>query len=103
MDWITILVQLAFGWAVKKWPVLATWPNKLIPVFNFILAILIKLSGVTAVHADTTSAVPLQAAHHPGWWAFWTFIQPVLLNTLLATGIFSTGKNIQQHLKGKTP
>lgn len=92
MDPITVVIQLVFGWLVKKWPALKGWPNRLIPVFNFVLALLIQLAGVvTDAHAGTGV---LKAT---GSW-LWGVLGPALLNTLISTGIFSTGKNIQQHI-----
>lgn len=100
MDALTVVLQLVFGFLIKKWPALKAWPNRLIPIFNLVLAILIQLAQAATAHAQAGAA---PAAHHPGWWAFWQFIQPVLLNTLLSTGIFSTGKNIVQQASGNTP
>ena len=104
MDFLTIVLQLVFGWLIKKWPVLASWPSKLIPIFNAILAILVRLvttlSSGTA-HADSlgVSLLPQPQHHHPGWWAVWIFIQSVLLNTVVATGIFSGTKNAIEHFR----
>ena len=92
-DPITILIQLAFGYAVKHWPALKAWPNKLIPVMNLVVGILVQLAGPALAHAQAGTDGPA----HPGWWAVWCFIQPVIVNTLLSTGIFSASKNVVQH------
>lgn len=107
MDFLTIIIQLVFGWLVKRWPALANWPNKLIPVFNAIIAVIIQIvAALTSVAhaADSLAVTALPQSHvggHPGWWALWHFLQPVVMNTILSTGIFSTAKNIKQHLAGE--
>lgn len=98
MDVVMVLVQLAFGVLVKHWPPLAAWPNKLIPVFNLALALLIKLGAATVAHADTSG---LETHAHPGWWAVWCFLKPVIASTLASTGLFSAAKNAQQHFASK--
>ena len=97
MDLLTLALQLVFRLAVKKWPPLAKWPNRLIPVFNAILAALVQL-GTGVAHADSLTVLPQAHIGHPGWCAVWHFMQPVLLNTLLSTGIFSSVKNVGAHL-----
>lgn len=100
MDVVMLLVQLAFGLLVKHWPPLAAWPNRLIPLFNLALAVLAKLGQVSLAHADTGG---LETHAHPGWWAVWCFLKPVIATTLASTGIFSSVKNVQQHLAASTP
>lgn len=102
MDLLTIVLQLLFGWAVSKWPPLAAWPNRLIPVFNAILAALVQLGSSVAHASDSLSVTVLPQAHHghPGWWAVWQFVQPILLNTVISSGIFSSVKNVGGHLRG---
>jgi uncharacterized membrane protein YhdT len=94
-DFITVAAQLVFGFLVKKWPALKAWPNKLIPVFNLALAVLLKLAGVGVASAQAVAEQGHPA--HPGWLSVWCFVQPLLINTLISTGIFSAGKNINQH------
>jgi hypothetical protein len=100
-DPITLISQLLFGFLVKKWPALALVPNKLIPVFNAVLAVLIQLVHPVQANADSLTVVPIQHGH-PGWWGLWQFLQPVLLNTLLSTGIFSSVKNVGEHVGNKS-
>lgn len=86
---VLLLVQLGFGALVKKWSVLASWPNKLIPVFNLALAVLVKLAGPGEANAGLFSAVGKN-------------LLPILVEsvaqTLIATGVHSSGKNIWQSL-----
>lgn len=95
MDPITVVLQLVWGYLVKHWPVLAAWPNRLIPIMNFILAVLLQLAGVGTAHADTGGTLRTVG----GW--LWGVLGPALLNTLVSTGIFSTAKNVHQHIKGQ--
>lgn len=107
MDAVTILLQLLLGQLIRKWPVLKAWPDRLIPIFNAILALIVQIvAALTSVaHAADSLAVtvlPQPVPHgHPGWWAVWHFVQPIILNTLLSSGIFSTQKNVVEHFKGK--
>jgi hypothetical protein len=108
MDLLTVIIQLIFGQLVRKWKFLETWPNKLIPVFNAVAAILVQVvAALTSVaHAADSLSVTMMpqssASHgHPGWWAVWHFLSPVVFNTLLSTGIFSAQKNVVEHMQGR--
>ena len=104
MDALTVALQLLFGVLVKKWPVFAGWSNRLVPVFNAILAAVIQALAIlrpTEAHAAADSlftTLPTPIHGHPGWSAVWAFLQPVILNTLCATGIFSSVKNVGGHI-----
>lgn len=105
MDLTTIILQLLFGWAVRKWPPLKNWSNRLIPVMNAILAAIVQAIAATTAHAADSLAVtvlPAPPVHHghPGWFAIWVFLQPVILNTLVSSGLFSSVKNVRDHIKG---
>lgn len=89
-DPLVVVAQLVFGFVVKKWPVLAAWPNKLIPIFNFILAILIGLAGGVAHSADFGSFF----SH-----GFGKVLVNAAFNTILSTGTHSFGKNFLQQVK----
>ena len=98
MDFLTVVLQLLFGWLIKKWPALAAWPSKLIPLFNLILAILIRLGAglVAPAHAaDSLGVTGTPSAVHGQPW--WIAAVAVLLNTLVSTGIFSAVKNVGEH------
>lgn len=82
------VVQLLVGLAVKRWSSLAAVPNKLIPLLNFLLAVLIKIGGPATAGASVlgdlgrASPILLQAA----------------VQTILTTGLHSVAKNYWQHL-----
>ena len=91
------IVQLLWGFAVKRLPALAKWPNKLIPVFNFVLAFLANVAVPQPAHAGVL-AMPIAAIHLPGFLAVavhaaWT----AFLQTLVVTGLHSSLKNVGQH------
>ena len=92
---VLTIVQLAFGFLVKKWATLATWPNKLIPLFNAGLAVLVKLAAPAEAHADTIAIAAVLGLK-------WDWLKAVLVEavgqTLLSTGIHSTGKNLLQQI-----
>jgi len=91
-DPITIVVQIVLGLIVKHWPALASLPNKLIPVFNFVIAILIGLGTGQA-----------EAGGLGGFFSggFGQLLVNAALNTLLSTGTHSMGKNFLQQLTRK--
>ena len=81
--------QLLFGLAIKKVPALEAWPNKLIPLFNGVLALLIKLAGP----ADANASGIGDALR-----GFGSLALEAALQTLLTTGIHSSAKNVWQNL-----
>jgi hypothetical protein len=87
---VLLVVQLAFGLLVKRLPALANVPNKLIPVLNALLAILIKLGGPGVAGAGVF-----------GWIAprLGDIVLQSLLQTALATGVHSSAKNVWQNIK----
>lgn len=87
---VLLLVQLVFGALVKKWSVLASWPNRLIPLFNAILAILINLAGPGVANAGLFSKITPVLGQ---------VILQAIGSTLLATGVHSTAKNVWQSIK----
>lgn len=91
MDAIIItIIQLLFGKLVKSHPSLASFPNKAIPVVNFILALLIKLAEPVLANAGGLGSV-LRGVQNVALAA--------LVQTLLTTGIHSTAKNVWQNVK----
>jgi len=87
---VLLITQLVFGALVKKWSVLASWPNRLIPLFNALLAVLIKLAGPGVAGAGVFGAI---------WPTLGTIVLQSLGQTLLATGVHSTAKNVWQSVK----
>jgi len=51
LTWVTPLLMVAFGVAVKRWPALAGLPNQLIWLFNLAIGVLAKLVGPEPAHA----------------------------------------------------
>lgn len=72
--YVLTALQILFGFAVKKLPGLATWPNRLIPVFNALLAILINLAGhtdnavVTSLVQTAISTGLYEGVRNPAQW-----------------------------------
>jgi hypothetical protein len=87
---VLLLVQLVFGALVKRWSALAAWPNKLIPLFNFILAVLVKLGGPGDANAGVFGRIL------PG---LGSILLQAAVQTVIATGVHSTAKNGWQNLK----
>lgn len=87
---VLTLVQLGFGVAIKKVPWLAAWPNKLIPLFNGVLALLVKIAvpdadaGILGIDVKGAGGFLLNA------------VVEAAGQTLISTGIHSTGKNVWQ-------
>jgi hypothetical protein len=92
---VMLLIQLAFGALVKKWSVLASWPNRLIPLFNALLAVIIQLAGPGVAGAGVLGAGLF------GWIAprIGDVLLRAVVQTVLATGVHSTGKNLWQGIK----
>lgn len=86
---VLLVIQLIFGVLVKRWSALAAWPNKLIPLFNFILAVLVKLGGPGVANAGVFSVIGANLGQ--------ILIQSAV-QTLLATGVHSTSKNLWQNV-----
>lgn len=84
-------LQLGFGLAIKKWAALEAWPNKLIPLFNGILAVLIKLAGPGTAEAGVFGLTG---------GGFLNLLLEAGAQTLLSTGIHSTSKNFFQNIFG---
>lgn len=89
---IISLIQLAFGKLIKSHPALASFPNKAIPVVNFILAVLIKLSEPVLANAAGIGGL-LRGVQG--------VLLPALIQTLLTTGIHSSAKNVWQNVKSQ--
>ena len=85
---VLTVVQLVFGIAIKRLPALAAWPNKLIPLFNGLLALLIKLGGP----GDAEAAVLGVSGA-----GLLNLILEAGAQTLLTTGIHSSWKNVWQN------
>lgn len=83
---VLTVVQILFGFAVKRWSVLASWPNKLIPLFNAVLALLIKLAVPEAEAAGIGEAAK----------GFGSLVLESVLQTIVSTGLHSSGKNFIQ-------
>jgi len=92
---VLTVVQLLFGFAVKKWSVLAAWPNRLIPLFNAVLAVLIKVAGPAEAQAATIGVIALF-----GIKASWlgAVLTEAILQTLTTTGLHSSFKNLAQQI-----
>lgn len=90
---VLTVAQLLFGFAIKKTPALAAWPNRLIPLFNALLAVLIKLAGPGEAEAGVfgRSAGGLL-----------NLVLEAGAQTLLTTGIHSSFKNFWQNFAGAT-
>ena len=86
---IITVVQLLFGKLIKSHPALASFPNKAIPIVNFILAILMRLAAPVVANAAGLGSV-IRGVEG--------VLLPALVNTLLTTGIHSTGKNLWQQV-----
>lgn len=84
-------LQLAFGLLIKKAPQLAAWPNRLIPLFNGLLAVLVKLAGPGTAEAGVFG---LSAG------GLFSLILESGAQTLLTTGIHSSAKNFWQSFIG---
>lgn len=90
-DPLIIGPQLLFGYLVKHWPILKSWPNRLIPIFNFILGILIEFSKSVANADDgKTTGQP--------WWMKLLY---VLINTFISSGVHGTVQSTVDHVSGK--
>ena len=86
---VLTLAQLLFGFAIKRLPALEGVPNKLIPLFNGVLALLIKLAGPGEAHASGLG---------DSLKGFGSVVVDAAVQTLLSTGLHSTGKNFWQNL-----
>lgn len=87
---VLTIIQLLFGRLVKQWPALASLPNKLIPVVNFILAILIKLAEPALANAAGLGSVVHGVSN---------VLFSALVQTVLTTGLHSSSKNLWQSVK----
>ena len=86
---VLTVIQLLFGLEIKRLPSLASVPNKLIPVLNGVLAILIKLGGPGVAHASGLG---------DSLRGFGGLLLDAGLQTLLTTGVHSSAKNLWQNL-----
>ena len=93
VDPIMIGLQLLFGFIVKRVPWLKSWPNKLIPVFNYVIGLLTSLITFAPVNAAESGGI------QDTWWFRFVY---VLFNTIMSTGTHSTAKNLTQAVKGGT-
>jgi hypothetical protein len=80
-NWVTPILMVLFGIAVKRFPFLAKVPNQLIPWINLVLGILVKLVAPTEAHAAGISGTFL--GHLAGW--LWPPIQVALARLLYET------------------
>ena len=94
---LTMILQVVWGFIVKRVPALAPWPNKLIPLMNAIFPALIAwvsaLAGVPAAHAQGTGAGAVAAT---------VLNNPLIvsyLSMILTTGHHSFLKNTWQWIK----
>ena len=85
LPWLTPLVMLLFGVAVKRFPFLAGLPNNMIPILNLVLGILAKLAMPTEAHAGGFFSA---AAHGLGW--LWPPFQVIVARLLYETFVRPT-------------
>jgi len=86
---ILALVQFIWPVLVGKVPALESFPKKLVPIFNFALALVVKLAGPTDANAGLfglSARGLLDVVIEAG------------AQTLLVTGAHSSGKNFWQSL-----
>jgi len=84
LPWLTPLIMLAFGIAVKRWPLLAKIPNQLIWLGNLIIGIAAKLLGPDEAHAGFFTT----AWNGLGW--LWPPIQVIVARLLYETFVRPT-------------
>lgn len=87
---VIAVIQLLFGKLVKSWPALASLPNRLIPLVNFILAVLLKLAEPAIANAAGIGSVVHGVSN---------VLLSALVQTILTTGIHSSAKNLWQNVK----
>jgi hypothetical protein len=88
---ILAVVQFAWPFLIGKFPQLESVPKKLVPALNFVLALVVKLVGPDPANAG------LFGISGKG------LLQAVLeaaAQTLLVTGVHSSGKNFLEQLLG---
>jgi len=94
MDLETLILAAAqFIWPflIGKWPALASVPKKLVPIINFALALVVKLVGPEDAQAGLFG---LSAK------GLLDIVVEAATQTLLVTGVHSSGKNLWQNLLG---
>lgn len=80
LTWLTPLLMVLFGIAVKRFPFLASVPNNLIWLCNLILGVLAKLVGPTDAEAGGFFTA---AAQGLGW--LWPVVQTMIARQLYET------------------
>jgi hypothetical protein len=79
-NWITPILMVLFGIAVKRFPFLAKIPNQLIPWLNLVIGFLIKLIAPTDANAGINGTF---LGHVVGW--LWPPVQVALARIVYET------------------
>ncbi len=80
LEWIMPIVMLLFGIAIKRFPLLKSLPNQIIPWLNLLLGILAKLISPSEAHAGGFLS---GAAHVLGW--LWPPVQVAIARLIYET------------------